>query len=82
MVDNILIESLDGGIRRVTFNRPHCLNAVNLALMDDLMKVIADLQKDDDARVVILRGAGRAFSTGDDLNIHSPSGMPSDVSFA
>lgn len=67
MTDNILVERLDSGIRRVTFNRPHCLNAVNLALMDDLMQVVADLQKDDDARVVILRGAGRAFSTGDDL---------------
>lgn len=67
MSDNILVEKVSEAIRRITFNRPQCLNAVSCDLMDDLMRVVADLERDEAARVVILRGAGRAFSTGDDL---------------
>lgn len=67
MADEILVERLSDDIRRITFNRPNRLNAVTCALMDELMQVVEDLEKDEEARVVILRGAGRAFSTGDDL---------------
>jgi enoyl-CoA hydratase/carnithine racemase len=69
MADNgneILVER-DGGIAWVTLNRPERLNAMNTALLDQLGEAIDELGADDSARVLIIRGAGRAFSAGYDL---------------
>lgn len=57
----------DGGIRIVTMNRPDELNAVNQQLHWALANVWRQLSADRDARVVVLTGAGRAFSAGGDL---------------
>jgi enoyl-CoA hydratase len=64
---NILIEKRDG-IGIVTFNRPEKLNAVNLELKNELYQALGELESDESVRVVILRGAGRAFSSGGDLD--------------
>lgn len=57
----------EGPIRTVTINRPDELNAVNQALHWALANVWRQLAADRDAKVVILTGAGRAFSAGGDL---------------
>ena len=64
---NILIEKKDG-IGIVTFNRPDKLNAVNLELKNELYQALGELESDESVQVVILRGAGRAFSSGGDLD--------------
>ncbi|WP_280434553.1 enoyl-CoA hydratase/isomerase family protein [Nocardia carnea] len=56
-----------GPIRTVTINRPGELNAVNADLHRALAQVWRQLAADTEARVVILTGAGRAFSAGGDL---------------
>lgn len=56
-----------GPIRTVTINRPGELNAVNADLHRALARVWRQLAADTEARVVILTGAGRAFSAGGDL---------------
>jgi enoyl-CoA hydratase/carnithine racemase len=55
------------GLMTVTLNRPEKLNAINVEMHDDLQQVCRELQDDHQTRVVILTGAGRAFSSGADL---------------
>ena len=55
----------DGGIARVTLNRPDKLNSFNVAMHHELREVLDTLA---DVRVVVLTGAGRAFCAGQDLN--------------
>jgi len=57
----------EGPIRTVLINRPDELNAVNKALHWALANVWRQLAADREAKVVILTGAGRAFSAGGDL---------------
>ena len=51
----------------ITLNRPEKLNAMNQTLMDELGQALDDVGKDDEIRVVILKGAGRSFCAGYDL---------------
>jgi enoyl-CoA hydratase/carnithine racemase len=57
----------DGPVRVVTLSRPEHLNATNSALHRGLSLVWRELLEDADARVVILTGAGKAFSAGGDF---------------
>ncbi|NOT53305.1 MAG: enoyl-CoA hydratase/isomerase family protein [Deltaproteobacteria bacterium] len=57
----------DGGLLWLVLNRPHALNALNRTLIDELHAVLNMLHDDQSIRVVILRGAGRAFCAGLDL---------------
>lgn len=52
----------------ITMNRPEAMNAVNLALHDELAAVFAFAHADPDSDVIVLTGAGRAFSAGGDLD--------------
>jgi len=61
---NILDES---GVRVVEMNRPEALNAFNSLLMDELAQAFLDAEADPRVRVLVLTGAGRAFSAGADL---------------
>ena len=63
-----LIVETDGPVRTVVINRPAELNAVNRSLHAALAGVWRQLAADRDARVVVLTGAGRAFSAGGDLD--------------
>jgi enoyl-CoA hydratase len=57
----------EGAVLWCTLNRPGALNALNPALVDELHALYDDLAKDASIRVVVLRGAGRAFCAGLDL---------------
>ncbi|MBU1374420.1 MAG: enoyl-CoA hydratase/isomerase family protein [Alphaproteobacteria bacterium] len=68
MADDILVvEDLEGGAQRLTFNRPDRLNAINHPMAEALLAYFEGLRRNRDVRVVIVRGAGRAFSAGADL---------------
>jgi enoyl-CoA hydratase/carnithine racemase len=56
-----------GGLVTITLNRPDKLNAINMEMHDDLQRACHELKYDGTARVVIITGAGRAFSAGADL---------------
>jgi len=60
--------SAEGAVRVVTISRPDELNAVNQPLHWALANVWRQLAADLEAKVVILTGAGRAFSAGGDLD--------------
>src|SRR5512145_227280 len=51
----------------LTLNRPDKLNAINAAMIDGLGRALDAAEADDDVRVIVLAGAGRAFSSGFDL---------------
>lgn len=59
---------INGGVAWVTMNRPEKLNALNADLKRRFVKVFETLAADDAVKVVVLTGAGRAFSAGADLN--------------
>jgi enoyl-CoA hydratase len=63
-----LAVEIDGPVRVVTFGRPDELNAVNRGLHWGLANVWRQLAADAAAKVVIVTGAGRAFSAGGDLD--------------
>ena len=57
------------GVARISLNRPEALNAINLAMRDDLWTYIQAARLDPDVRVLIFRGEGRrAFSAGADIS--------------
>ena len=66
MYQNILVEKKHR-IAVLTFNRPEVMNAINLGLIKEVSRVLEELEADDEVRVVIMTGAGRAFSTGHDM---------------
>ena len=65
--DRLLIERRDK-VLRVTLNAPHKLNAIGFEMESELLRLFQDLRRDRDTAVVVLTGAGKAFSAGGDLN--------------
>ena len=57
-----------GRLLVVTLNRPDAMNAVNLAMHDELPEALTFARTDPDSDVILLTGAGRAFSAGGDLD--------------
>ena len=56
-----------GGIGRITFNRPQVMNAITPGMLKELKAAVLEAGKDGNVRVIVLTGAGRAFSAGVDL---------------
>jgi enoyl-CoA hydratase len=67
MAYDFLILEGDGGIATLTLNRPAALNAWNQQMRDELRDAVRSLVEDDDLRVLVITGAGRAFSAGEDV---------------
>jgi enoyl-CoA hydratase/carnithine racemase len=67
------------GLLTITLNRPEKLNALNVDLHDELQAVLVGLETDHSARVVVLTGAGRAFSAGADLASRRPEPPLNDI---
>ncbi len=62
-----LIYSKRGKVVEIVLNRPEVLNALSIQLYTELGEAVAQANRDHDVRVVVISGAGRAFSTGGDL---------------
>ncbi len=74
--DVIKIERRDT-IAILTFNRPKVLNAFNNNLMERTIETVKILNEDDDVRIIVVQGAGRAFSPGFDLKASAERRMES-----
>ncbi|MET3792509.1 enoyl-CoA hydratase/isomerase family protein [Aquamicrobium terrae] len=61
-------ERRDNGVLAVTINRPEKLNAANNTLHREFAQIWLTVKNDPTVRVVVITGAGRAFSAGGDLN--------------
>jgi enoyl-CoA hydratase/carnithine racemase len=71
-----VLSEVTGGVARITLNRPERLNAMDLDWITDLNAAVDALAERHDVAVVLLRGAGRAFCAGLDLDMLESSGMP------
>src|SRR5690349_16342633 len=67
MNDAVTIEA-DGHVRILTLNRPDSLNAFDDDLHRGLPDALREVERDRDARAIVLTGAGRAFSAGGNID--------------
>ncbi|WP_330251322.1 enoyl-CoA hydratase/isomerase family protein [Nocardia sp. NBC_00565] len=65
--DDELRYEKDGPIRRIILNRPTKHNALNVSMQKQLHEAIRAVRFDEEARVLIIRGAGDTFCAGDDI---------------
>ena len=65
----ITIDVRDDGIAILTLDRPEVRNAVDDVMHGELSTIFAEAEADDRVRVVVLTGAGRAFSVGGDTSV-------------
>ena len=68
MLGGAVLWEKDGHLGYITLNRPERLNAMNHEILEGIAEALETATKDDDVRVIIFRGAGRAFSAGFDLS--------------
>jgi enoyl-CoA hydratase/carnithine racemase len=61
--------SKENKVATIEINRPDVLNAFNTQLILDLQQATKFVKDDNDIRVVIISGSGRAFSSGADLKM-------------
>ncbi len=73
--ETILLSEYDG-VLEITLNRPEQLNAINAKCREELMQVFLAARADAARRVLLLTGAGRAFSAGADLKDGSVTEPP------
>jgi 2-(1,2-epoxy-1,2-dihydrophenyl)acetyl-CoA isomerase len=64
-----LLFSVEHGIATISLNRPDNLNAIDLAMLDELLRAIFACTQDHAVRVIVVRGEGRAFSSGGDIKV-------------
>ena len=64
--ENILF-AIDGGVARLTLNRPDRLNSFNDAMHAEVRDALGRVREDASVRVLLLTGAGRGFCAGQDL---------------
>jgi len=67
MNDDALLFEVIGPVARITLNRPRAMNALNLAILAELERGLAEIDRNADIRVVVLTGNGPAFCAGADL---------------
>ncbi|MDG4648355.1 enoyl-CoA hydratase [Roseibacterium sp. SDUM158017] len=67
MADDILLREDRGAVTYLTMNSPGNLNALSDAMLAELTGAFGDLMASDTQRVIVLRGAGKAFCAGHDL---------------
>jgi enoyl-CoA hydratase len=67
MYRTIVVES-DGPIGLICLNRPRVLNAINREMTEEVTHALGKFSNDEGIRVIVLRGEGKAFSSGFDLS--------------
>jgi enoyl-CoA hydratase len=78
---SVVLYKKHGAIGHIELNRPEKLNAINREMLDGLTSRLTAAQADNDVRAVVLSGAGRAFSSGFDLDMGSPADGESHSDF-
>jgi enoyl-CoA hydratase len=67
MAEPLVLVEREGPIAVVLLNRPEQLNALSDALMDELVRALEELDRDDEIRAIVLAGNERAFAAGADI---------------
>lgn len=69
----------DGGIAKLTLNRPEALNALKAEMLSEIIHALDRVRDENTARVLLMTGAGRAFSSGADLTAGTSTDLGSKV---
>lgn len=75
-MSDVLLEKHESGVLVVTLNRPDRLNSIGGTLLADFSSALSDAGRDPEVRVIVITGAGRAFSAGAELQ--QSSSRPSE----
>ena len=65
--DQPALLTIAGPVATITLNRPAAFNSVDLSIAKKLEQLAAEVEDNDDVRVLVIQGEGRAFSAGGDL---------------
>lgn len=76
--ETILLEHDDRGVVRLTINRPEIRNAFDAVLIQDLAETLERIAGEEKARVLVLTGAGKAFSAGAEIGWMKRAGAQGD----
>jgi 2-(1,2-epoxy-1,2-dihydrophenyl)acetyl-CoA isomerase len=74
-LSDTVLRNVADGVLTLTLNRPDALNAFTIEMKEELLAALKDAGRDKTVRVVILTGAGRAFSAGQDLKERQAPGV-------
>ncbi len=66
--ENVLVEIIAENVGEITLNRPKNLNTFNLPLARELNQALLELDARSNVRVIIIKGAGKAFCAGIDVS--------------
>jgi enoyl-CoA hydratase len=66
---NLVNREKRGAVALLKLNRPEKLNAMTRPMLDELAEALEEAERDEETRVVVLAGEGRAFSAGYDLDL-------------
>lgn len=64
---DVVLSKVEGGTAWLTINRPKKLNALSSEVVTTLRKKVDEFNEDDNVRIIVLRGVGKAFSVGYDI---------------
>ncbi|HVN87557.1 MAG TPA: enoyl-CoA hydratase-related protein [Candidatus Binatia bacterium] len=67
--EHIIVTKRDDGVVTLTFNRPDTRNSMTPAMGEEVVAAVEDIRTDATARVFVLTGAGKSFSSGGDLGM-------------
>ena len=65
--ESLVQTQIEGAVAQVTLNRPEALNALSTGLRNAIIETFSELATNEAVGVIILTGAGRAFTVGLDL---------------
>lgn len=66
--EEVIVESKENHVGLLTLNRPESMNTFNTKMARELHKALLELDQDPSIRVIIIKGAGKAFCAGIDVN--------------
>jgi 2-(1,2-epoxy-1,2-dihydrophenyl)acetyl-CoA isomerase len=79
MTDDVVLMTVEAGVASITLNRPAHGNAMSLEVMERLLRAIRDAEADPSCTVLVIRGAGRVFCGGGDLNDLARAGTDDEL---
>lgn len=71
--DQPALLAIDGPVATLTLNRPDAFNSINLAIGQRLEQLALQVEADNNIRVLVIEGAGRAFCGGGDIQVFGAS---------
>lgn len=68
MAEHLILEKGDNFVGSITLNRPENLNTFNSPMAGELSEALLEMDADQSVRVIVIKGAGKAFCAGIDVN--------------